>query len=144
MFFLIIENKNNHLTAEQIFINLFKNYERVSNDELNISTQYLKHIDSADINLSSFLSNINFVDHLCNICIILESMSVQNQEKTLINELNKVNKTLPSNVYIPFVKDSIRNYLVCHIPVSEAKIFKTKNRSPYMITVECVRLEEIN
>jgi hypothetical protein len=74
----------------------------------------------------------------------MESYPIQLQHKTLINELNKVNKILPSNAYIPFVNNSIRNYIVCHIPISEARIFKTKNRSPYMITVECVRLEEIN
>lgn len=132
------------MNADNFFLNIFKNYERVSNDEINFSTQYIKHIDSQDINLSSFLSNINFVDHLCNICIILESMPIQNQHRTLLNELNKVNKNLPSNTYVPFLRDSIRNYVVCHIPVSEAKIFKTKNRSPYMITLECIRLEEIN
>jgi len=71
-------------------------------------------------------------------------MSIQNQNKTLLNELNKLNKNLPSNTYIPFLKESIRNYIVCHIPISEARIYKTKNRSPYMITLECVRLEEIN
>jgi phosphatidylinositol 4-kinase len=132
------------LNAENVFINIFKNYERVSNDEFNFSTQYIKHIDSQDINLSSFLSNINFVDHLCNICIILESMPLKSQHRTLLNELNKVNKNIPSNTYIPFLRDSIRNYVVCHIPISEAKIYKTKNRSPYMITLECIRLEEIN
>lgn len=132
------------MNAENVFINIFKNYERVSNDEFNFSTQYIKHIDSQDINLSSFLSNINFVDHLCNICIILESMPLKSQHRTLLNELNKVNKNIPSNTYIPFLRDSIRNYVVCHIPISEAKIYKTKNRSPYMITLECIRLEEIN
>ena len=125
-------------------MSIFKNYERVSNDENIFSTQYIKHIDFSDINLSSFLSNINFVDHLCNICAILESMPVINQHKTLLNELEKINKILPSNSYIPFVRDSIRNYVVCHFPISEARIFKTKNRSPYMITIECIRLEEIN
>jgi len=132
------------LNADNVFISIFKNYERVSNDEFNFSTQYIKHIDSQDINLSSFLSNINFVDHLCNICIILESMPLMSQHRTLLNELNKVNKNIPSNTYIPFLRDSIRNYVVCHIPISEAKIYKTKNRSPYMITLECIRLEEIN
>ena len=132
------------MKADNVFISIFKNYERVSNDEFNFSTQYIKHIDSQDINLSSFLSNINFVDHLCNICIILESMPLKSQHRTLLNELNKVNKNIPSNTYIPFLRDSIRNYVVCHIPISEAKIYKTKNRSPYMITLECIRLEEIN
>jgi len=71
-------------------------------------------------------------------------MPLKSQHRTLLNELNKVNKNIPSNTYIPFLRDSIRNYVVCHIPISEAKIYKTKNRSPYMITLECIRLEEIN
>lgn len=131
------------LDSEYIMMNIFRRYDAVTNDENNILTQYVKQIDMEDINLSSFLSNINFVDHLCNICEILRHMQATEQNKTLVNELRKVNKILPANVYLPFLKDSIRNYVIAHIPLSEVKIFKTKNRAPYMVVLECFRLDEL-
>jgi phosphatidylinositol 4-kinase len=114
----------------------------VTNDENNINVQYLKQIDIKDINLSSFLSTINFYDHLCNICDIV-SFIVNDQAKALLNEIKNVNKILPANVYVPFVKDSIRNYVVAHLPLSEIKIIKTKNRCPYMLTIETFRAAEL-
>jgi hypothetical protein len=65
------------------------------------------------------------------------------QLQILQKELFKVNKTLPSNVYIPFLSDAIRNYAIVHVPVSETKIFRTKTRAPYMITVELIRIDEL-
>lgn len=123
-------------------LNIFKRYDSVTNDENNINVQYLKQIDTKDINLSSFLSTINFYDHLCNICDIM-SFTVNDQLKTLLNEIKKVNMILPANVYIPFIKHSIRNYVVAHLPLSEIKIIKTKNRCPYMITIESIRVAEL-
>jgi hypothetical protein len=140
----ILNNSSNLLNSENIFINIFKRYDSVTNDEDNIQTQYVKQIDIYDINLSSFLSNINFVDHLCNICEIVHFTPLPEQKKTLFNEIRKVNKILPCNVYLPFVKDSIRNYVIANIPLTEVKILRTKNRVPYMITVECFRLDELN
>ena len=70
---------------------------------------------------------INFIDHLCNICETLWATPLTNQNKTLLSELRKVNKILPANVYMPFLKDSIRNYIVASIPLSEVRILRTKN-----------------
>ena len=106
--------------------------------------QYVKQIDADDVNLSSFLSNINFIDHLCNLCDVLLNTLDSERKKTLFNEIKKINKILPANVYIPFVNHSIRNYVIASIPISEAKIFKTKERAPYMVTLECFRLDELN
>jgi hypothetical protein len=135
---------NLKLSYDDLYLEIFNRYECITNDENNINTQYVKQIDINDINLSSFLSNINFVDHLCNICEIVRYTSIESQEKTLLNELRKINKILPSNVYLPFLNDSIRNYVIASIPLSEVKIFRTKNRAPYMITFECFRLDELN
>ena len=106
--------------------------------------QYVKQIDADNVNLSSFLSNINFIDHLCNLCDVLLNTLDSERKKTLFNEIKKINKILPANVYIPFVNHSIRNYVIASIPISEAKIFKTKERAPYMVTLECFRLDELN
>ena len=38
----------------------------------------------------------------------------------------------------------MRNYVIGSIPISECHIFTTKTRAPYMITLECFRLDEIN
>lgn len=132
------------LNPKNIYLNLFQKYECVTNDENDIHMQYVKQIDVDDVNLSSFLSNINFIDHLCNLCDVLLNTVDTERKKTLLNEIKKINKTLPANVYIPFVNHSIRNYVIASIPVSEAKIFKTKERAPYMITIECFRLDELN
>jgi hypothetical protein len=131
------------LSHEDVYINIFKRYDSVTNDEDNMNTQYLKQIDHEDINLSSFLSNINFIDHLCNICEIIRSTNPNEQNKMLLNEIKKVNKLLPANVYVPFHRESIRYYIIASMPISEVKIFKTKNRAPYMVTVEAFRVEEL-
>ena len=57
--------------------------------------------------------------------------------------LRKVNQGLPATVYIPFVRNSLRNYAVLNICVDESKLFLTKSRAPYMICLEMYRPEEI-
>ena len=64
--------------------------------------QYMKQIDSNDINLSSFLSNTNFFELLSNIFDILLNAAESNRKKSLLPEIKKIKKILPSNVYIPF------------------------------------------
>ena len=137
-------NEKNSIEPNEIYLNLFQNYEYVTNDEKNINLQYTKPITQDDINLTSFLSNLNFFDHLCNICEILLNTGINNRKKVLLNELKKLNKILPSNIYIPFTNHSMKNYVIASIPISECHIFKTKQRAPYMITLECFRLDEIN
>ena len=137
-------NKIKNLNPNQFSLNLFKRYDHVTNDENSIHLQYMKQIDLDDVNLSSFLSNINFFDHLCNICDILINTQPNERKKVLLNEIHKINKILPANVYLPFLNSSIRNYLIGGISISECHIFKTKERAPYMITMECFRLDELN
>lgn len=61
---------------------------------------------------------------------------VENKIEVLREELNKLNNKFPSNVYIPFVTKEVREYIVLSIPTSEAKIFVTKDKVPYLIAVE--------
>jgi len=58
-------------------------------------------------------------------------------------ELKKINRLLPAAVYLPFVNESARNYAVLHIVNEEAKIFRTKERCPLMLLIECYRPTEI-
>jgi phosphatidylinositol 4-kinase len=62
----------------------------------------------------------------------------------LYSKINQINKKLPMNVYIPFLHNSCRNYVVVHIPLEEIKIFRTKTRAPIMLCFEIVRMDEIN
>ena len=62
----------------------------------------------------------------------------------LYKKIRDVNKKLPCNVYLPFLKDATRNYLICHIPLEGARIFRTKTRCPLMLTFEMIRIDEIN
>ena len=53
--------------------------------------QYMKQIDSNDINLSSFLSNTNFFELLCNIFDILLNTAESDRKKSLLPEIKKIN-----------------------------------------------------
>ena len=104
----------------------------------------IKQIDENDINLTSFLSNINFFDHLTNICESIRFIdSPEMRQSELIKEITKINENLPYNVYIPFSNKEIRNNLICHISIKDTKVFKTKERAPIILTFECFRLEEL-
>ena len=97
-----------------------------------------------DINFVSYHSSLNFIDHLCDISNDLPKYPIDDQQLFLYEQLNKINKKLPCNVYLPFLKDSARNYIIVHIPLDGVKIFRTKTRCPIMLTFEIVRIDEIN
>jgi phosphatidylinositol 4-kinase len=130
------------LSEQNIFLEIFKKQE-IKEESPNLKLENFTPIDIQDTNLNSFLSVIHFYDNLCNICEIMRVAPEQKQLQILQSELLKVNQLLPSNVYIPFLSETIRNYIIVHIPVSETKIFRTKTRAPFMITVELIRIDEL-
>ena len=97
-----------------------------------------------DINFVSYHSTLNFIDHLCDISNELPKHPIEEQMTFLYEQLLEINKKLPCNVYLPFLEDSTRNYLICHIPLDGVKIFRTKTRCPIMLTFELIRIDEIN
>ena len=97
-----------------------------------------------DINFISYHSSLNFIEHLCDISNELPKHPKDEQKLYLFQEISEINKKLPCNVYLPFLKDSTRNYIICHIPLEEVKIFRTKTRCPIMLTFEMIRLDETN
>ena len=97
-----------------------------------------------DINFISYHSSLNFIEHLCDISNELPKHPINEQKLYLYEEITKINKKLPCNVYLPFLKDSTRNYIICHIPLEEVKIFRTKTRCPIMLTFEMIRIDETN
>jgi hypothetical protein len=97
-----------------------------------------------DINFISYHSTLNFIEHLCDISNELPKHPIEEQMSFLYQSLLEINKKLPCNVYLPFLEDSTRNYLICHIPLDGVKIFRTKTRCPIMLTFELIRIDEIN
>ena len=142
-----IETNYNNTEQNIIKINIFTKYGYCTNNEemiINDGMNSIKQIDENDINLTSFLSNINFFDYLTNICErirFIESPEIRQSE--LIKEITKINENLPYNIYIPFSNKEIRNNLICHISIKDTKVYKTKERAPIMLTFECFRLEEL-
>ena len=97
-----------------------------------------------DINFVSYHSSLNFIEHLCDISNELPKYPIDEQMLYLYEQLLEINKKLPCNVYLPFLAESTRNYLICHIPLDGVKIFRTKTRCPIMLTFEMIRIDEIN
>ncbi|CAD8151203.1 unnamed protein product [Paramecium pentaurelia] len=113
----------NHEDIElEDYISIFENNEDI-----------IKPIDTA------FQSNINFWYDVTKIC---DELSKSNSKTEYLHSLlNKMNINLPAAVYVPFVKNSIRNYAVLNIVSRESRVFSTKMRSPYSLTLEIYRPE---
>lgn len=97
-----------------------------------------------DVNFRSYNSTINFIDYLCDISFRMGSKPREQQAEFLFKELYEINLSLPGLVYLPFLKNSTRNYMICHISLPETKIFRTKTRAPIMLTFELIRLDEVS
>ena len=150
----LIDNENentetncNNTEQNILKINIFTKYGYCTNDKEMITNEKmnpLKQIDENDINLTSFLSNINFFDYLTDICERIRFIEYPElRQSELIKEITKINENLPYNIYIPFSNKEIRNNLISHISIKDTKVYNTKNRAPIMLTFECFRLEEL-
>ena len=139
----ISKDEGNYLEKYDMkFPNVFK--QNIKETFINIYNNK-KYQCLSDVNIKAFQATLCLFEDLTEIseriCKIKEEHT---QLENLIHELNKINEYLPSNAYVPFLKESVRNYIICHIPISQVRIFKTKNRAPYMIQFELVRIDEIN
>ena len=110
----------------------------------NLEYEVIENKRKSDLNFVSYHSSINFIEHLCDISNELANQPIDNQKIFLYKKLTEINKKLPFNVYLPFLHDSCRNYLICHIPLEAASIFKTKTRCPIMLTFELIRISDIS
>ena len=141
-------NNQNYIYEEEedddiIYENENENDNTKEEEEKNNNPKPIKK-KILDINFSSYHSSLNFIEHLCDISNELSKYSNDFQRIYLYGKLLEINKKLPCNVYLPFLKESTRNYLICHIPLDQIKIFRTKARCPIMLTFEMVRIDEIN
>jgi phosphatidylinositol 4-kinase B len=88
-------------------------------------------------NKNPYMATLFFINTLTSISQSL--LHSPNKTEYLIAELKKLNKMLPAGVYVPFNIFKARNCAVLHIPVSEARVFTTKERAPYKICIEIFR-----
>lgn len=84
-----------------------------------------------------YMSTLSFIDILTKISN--ELLKSSRKTEFLKEELTKLNTILPAGVYIPFNMFKARNCAVLHIPVSEARVFTTKERAPFKISIEIFR-----
>ena len=144
---LFIDISNFNLLNKDITYDDDMEEEEINSDiNNNKSTDNFMNIEKAslDINFASYHSTLNFIDHLCDISNELPKHPIEEQMLFLYEQLLEINKKLPCNVYLPFLSESTRNYLICHIPLNGVKIFRTKTRCPIMLTFEMIRIDEIN
>ena len=120
--------------------------KQIYEEKINIDQDNFVNMNKSplDINFVSYHSTLNFIDHLCDISNELPKHPIEEQMNYLYEQLLEINKKLPCNVYLPFLEESTRNYLICHIPLDGVRIFRTKTRCPIMLTFELIRIDEIN
>ena len=78
------------MNIEDIFLEIYKKQE-MKDEDPTLKLENFSELDSEDTNLVSFLSSINFYDHLCNICEIMRISPIESQLKLLQSELCKIN-----------------------------------------------------
>lgn len=72
-------------------------------------------------------------------------MKAPNKADLLKEELKMLNSLLPACAYIPFNDLKARNCAILHIPITEARVFTTKERAPFKICIEIFQpYEELN
>jgi hypothetical protein len=109
------------LEADDFFIDI-SNFE-LKNDDLkfdfdepindnDLQFEIIENIKKTDLNYISYLSSINFIEHLCDISNDLANQPIEEQKIFLYKKLTEINKKLPCNVYLPFLNDSCRNYFI--------------------------------
>ena len=87
-----------------------------------------------DSHYDHYMSTLWFLQELTDISIQL--LRAPNKKERLLEALSELNKKLPASAYIPFNKKFTRDCAVLHIPLSEVKVFKTKERAPFLICIE--------
>ena len=132
-----IDISNFQLLNKDFTIDEYEAEEEENNLNFENINKYL------DLNFISYHSSINFINHLCDLSNELPKYSEEQQMNFLYEEINKINKKLPCNVYLPFMSNKCRHYFILHIPLDGIKIFRTKTRAPIMLTFEICLLKDV-
>tara|TARA_B110000285_G_C15111413_1_gene611337 strand:- start:867 stop:1382 length:516 start_codon:yes stop_codon:yes gene_type:complete len=95
--------------------------------------------------LNAHLSTPSFIKTLTDLSDdVMTYQTMQEKKIFLKQQLCRINRRLPAQVYIPFVSKSMRNYAILNIAVEEAKIFQTKERAPLLLCIEIYRPIEMS
>jgi hypothetical protein len=105
-------------------------YGTIEEDECSTESVRNVHIKNYSANGFDLIKTGNELAH-CNPKIV-----------GLKSSLREINKKLPSAVYIPFFRGSLRYYTILNIDADHARVFSTKERSPYSIYIEIFREEQ--
>lgn len=91
--------------------------------------------------ISAFSSTPRFFKDITDLST--EVVKGVNKDATLKEGLANLNQYLPASIYIPFVKNGLRNYTVLRVVPEESRLFLTKERAPFLVCFEVYRPEEI-
>ena len=144
-FFQVLESEPEELKNLREII---KQYNKLGRTEFEIKQKiepkYIPlHPFPKDNQLDSYHSTIWFIETLTGIS--KKILKAQDRMSVLAEELKVVNTLLPAQVYLPFSNSVARNCAILHIPISEVKVFSTKERAPFLICLEIYRpYEELN
>ena len=84
--------------------------------------------------LKSFFSTPNFLQDLTSISEGI--MQAADDKEYLRESLQKMNKNLPANCYIPILTNSDRNYMVLNVRSEECVVFRTAEHAPFLVNLE--------
>lgn len=135
---MVKEFKLPNITAKDIILPPFRNEPIPRNVPFSKQTS---QTNPEILAFDNYLSTPLFIKRLTQISD--ELITQPNQAAYLREKLREVNAQLPASVYIPFLSQSMRNYAVLHIVADESRIFRTKERAPIMLTLECYRPIEL-
>ena len=81
----------------------------------------------------NYMSCIWFFERLTQIADMI--LGVKRKKEIVTREIKKLNLLLPASVYIPFPGRTSSN-VVLHIPPDSVKVFETKEKAPYLVSLE--------
>jgi len=73
--------------------------------------------------MDAYLSTPKFIKYLTDLGELVSVVGPNMRKDLLRSEIKKLNRWLPSAVYLPFINESNRNYAVLHIPHKEGIVF---------------------
>jgi hypothetical protein len=90
-----------------------------------------------------FNSILTFVDKLGSISQRLTRVPLDHRAEKLVEEITTLNTDLPAGLYLPLWRDARFNYhCIVRIPPGDSKILNSRERVPFMLTLELLQSNE--
>ncbi|CAG9321147.1 PI4KB_6 [Blepharisma stoltei] len=134
----IVNEENDKQIQVREVIKMYNEIGKNAEVPIDVNPKYipLNPFPNNDI-IDGYHSTLWFYDRLTQISLKL--LKFPKKGELLKEELKSLNLLLPAAVYIPFSNLNCRNSSILHIPISEAKVFTTKERAPFLICIEVFR-----